>query len=305
MGTFLSFFDESLLNSLFRFTTPVLLAAMGGILCDRVNLINIALEGMILIGGFTAVVGEYFSGNPWIGVLSGCIGATILALIYAFITITLKGEVVVAGIATNMLASGATTFLLREIFHVKGQLQDPRLIGLANLNLPVIHDIPILGPLFSGHTGLVYLSWVLLILLNIMLFRTPLGLRMRGVGERPLASETLGVKVNALRYLAILISGVFCGLAGSQLAIGIVNVFVENMVGGRGFIALVGVMLGQANPLGVFIACMFFGLVDSIGIRLQGLGMASQITSMLPYVITLLAFGLVRLRQKKQRSLLS
>ena len=247
----------------------------------------------------------YYSGNAWIGVLSGCLGASILALVFAVLVVSLKGDVVVLGVATNLLASGMTTFLLRVIFHVEGAFQDPRLVGLDNLNIPVLQNIPILGPLLSGQTALVYISWLLVILVSVMLFRTSLGLRMRGIGEQPLTAETLGVRVNALRYMAVILSGVFCGLAGAQLSVGIVNLFVQDMAAGRGWVAVVAVMLSQSNPLGVFLASTFFGLVDSLGFRLQGLGMAYQFTGMLPYVVTLLAFIMIRNRQKRQRSALS
>jgi simple sugar transport system permease protein len=305
MSTFLASFDASLLNSLFRFTTPVLLAALGGILCDRVGLFNIALEGMILTGAFAAIVGDYFSGSALIGVLSGCLAGALLAAIFGFLSVSLKGDVVVLGIATNLLASGLTAFLLKAIFHVQGAFMDPRIVGLDTINIPILQNIPILGPLFSGQTILVYLSWLLLGLVYIVLFRTPLGLRMRGIGEQPLAAETLGVNVNGLRYLAVVLSGVFCGLAGAQLSIGIVNVFVQDMSAGRGWIAVVAVMLGQSHPLGVLIASVLFGFADSLGFRLQGLGLPSQFTGMLPYVVTLLAFLIIRARQKRQRSALT
>ena len=305
MSNFLASFDASLLNSLFRFTTPVLLAALGGILCDRVGLFNIALEGMILTGAFAAIVGDYFSGSALIGVLSGCLAGALLAAIFGFLSVSLKGDVVVLGIATNLLASGLTAFLLKAIFHVQGAFMDPRIVGLDTINIPILQNIPVLGPLFSGQTILVYLSWLLLGLVYIVLFRTPLGLRMRGIGEQPLAAETLGVNVNGLRYLAVVLSGVFCGLAGAQLSVGIVNVFVQDMSAGRGWIAVVAVMLGQSHPLGVLIASVLFGFADSLGFRLQGLGLPSQFTGMLPYVVTLLAFLIIRARQKRQRSALT
>ena len=305
MSTFLASFDASLLNSLLRFTTPILLAALGGALCDRVGIFNIALEGMILTGAFAAIVGDYYTGSALIGVLSACLGAGMLSLIFAFMSVSLKGDVVVLGIAANLLASGLTAFLLRAIFHVQGAFQDPRLVGLGNINIPILQDIPILGPLLSGHTILVYLSLVLLGLVYLMLFHTSLGLRMRGVGEQPQAAETLGVKVNALRYLAVVLSGVFCGLAGAQLSLGIVTLFVQDMSAGRGWIAVVAVMLGQSHPVGVLIASILFGFANSLGFRLQGLGMPSQFTGMLPYVVTLLAFLLIRARQKRQRSALA
>ena len=142
MEAFFASLNANFLNSLFRFATPVLLAALGGILCARVGVFNIALEGMMLTGAFTAVAGEYYSGDPWIGVLSGCLGAAVLALIYAILVITLKGNEVVVGIATNLFASGLTTFLLPAMFHVKGKFFDPRLVGLSNIKIPVLHELP-------------------------------------------------------------------------------------------------------------------------------------------------------------------
>ena len=304
MDTFWASFDASLLNSLLRFTTPILLAALGGILCDRVGLFNISLEGMILVGAFAAVVGDYFTGSALAGVAMAALAGAAMALIFGVLTVSFKGDPVVVGIATNLLASGLMTYLLRAIFHVQGAFQDPRLVGLPYINIPILKDIPVLGPLLSGHTILVYLSLVLLVVVWVVLFRTPLGLRMRGIGEQAAAAETLGVKVKALRYLAVISSGALCGLAGAQLSIGIVTLFVQDMSAGRGWISVVAVMLGQSNPLGVFIASIFFGFANSLGFRLQGLGMPSQFTSMLPYVVTLLAFLFIRVRQRRRQSAL-
>ncbi len=305
MENFLASFDASLLNSLLRFTAPILLAALGGVLCDRVGLFNIALEGMILTGAFAAVVGDYFSGSALVGLLSACLASAVVALVFAFLSVSLKGDPVVLGIAINLLASGLTAYLIRAIFHVQGAFQDPRLVGLGNIQIPVLDSIPVLGPLLSEQTILVYLSLALVAAVHVMLFHTSLGLRMRGIGEGALAAATLGVNVNALRYLAVILSGVFCGLAGAQLSIGIVTLFVQDMAAGRGWISVVAVMLGQSNPLGVFAASIFFGFANSLGFRLQGLGMPSQFTGMLPYVVTLLAFLFIRARQKRKRSALA
>jgi general nucleoside transport system permease protein len=305
MNAFFSTFDATLLNSIFRFVTPILLAALGGMLCDRVGLFNIALEGMMLVGAFAAIVGDYYTGSALAGILVACAGAGLVALLFAFLTVTMKGDEIVLGIATNLLASGLTVFLLRALFHVQGAFQDPRLLGLNTISLPFLQDIPILGPISSGHTILTYLSWLLVIFSFILLFRTPIGLRMRGIGELPAAATTLGVNVKSIRYLAVILSGILCGLAGAQLSLGNVTLFVENMSAGRGWIAVVAVMLGQGHPIGVFASSILFGFADSLGFRLQGLGMPSQFTAMLPYVVTLLAFMLVRARRKRQRSALT
>jgi simple sugar transport system permease protein len=205
MTDILSLIDANLLNSLFRFTTPILLAALGGILCDRVGLFNIALEGMMLMGAFAAIVGDYWSGSAFVGIITACLVVGGMAALFAVLSITLKGDMVVLGIATNLLVSGLSSFLMGEIFHVRGSFQDPHLVGLANITIPWLRNIPIQGPLVSGQTILVYISWVLFFLVSILLFRTPFGLRMRGIGEQPLAAETLGVKVIRTRYIAVIL----------------------------------------------------------------------------------------------------
>jgi simple sugar transport system permease protein len=156
----------------------------------------------------------------------------------------------------------------------------------------------VIGPILSGHTWIVYCSWALVAVTYVMLFRHRIGLRLRGVGEQPEAAATLGIHVERVQFAAIICSGLLCGLAGAQLSLGEVTLFVENMSAGRGWIAVVAVMLGQAHPLGVFAASILFGFADSIGIRLQGVGVPSQFTSMLPYVITLAALFIVQARRR-------
>lgn len=292
-------FDATLLNSTFRYITPILFAALGGLICERVGVFNIALEGLMLWGAFFAVVGSYYTENAFIGVMTGMLMGVVLAAVFGTIVIPLKGNMIVSGIALNLLVAGATVFLLATFFGVKGAFQDPKIQGLGKINLPVIENIPILGPILSGHTWLVYLSWVLVIVIYILLFRTALGLRMRGVGEQPVAASTLGVNVNRMRFGAILASGALCGLAGAQLSLGQVTLFVENMSAGRGWIAVVAVMLGQAQPFGVFLASVLFGFADSIGFRLQAYGLPTQFTGMIPYLVTLIALFIVAARRKQ------
>lgn len=292
-------FDATLLNSTFRYITPILFAALGGLICERVGVFNIALEGLMLWGAFFAVVGSYYAENAFLGVLTGMLMGIVLAAVFGVIVIPLKGNMIVSGIALNLLVGGATIFLLATLFGVKGAFQDPKIQGLGKINLPIIENIPLLGPILSGHSWLVYLSWLLVIVIYLLLFRTSLGLRMRGVGEQPEAASTLGVNVNWMRFGAILASGALCGLAGAQLSLGQVTLFVENMSAGRGWIAVVAVMLGQAHPFGVFFASVLFGFADSIGFRLQAYGLPTQFTGMIPYLVTLAALFLVAARRKQ------
>lgn len=300
MSEFLSIFDVTLLNSIFRFVTPILLAGLGGLICERVGVFNIALEGLLLTGAFAAVVGSFLAGSAFVGVVAAALAGGVVASIFAYLAITLDGDMIVLGIAINLFASGMTVFLLRILFGVKGSFTDPRVHGLETITIPGLASVPVLGPLLSGHSWIVYLSWVLVVATYLLLFRHALGLRMRGVGERPEAAATLGISVPGIRYMAVILSGVLCGLGGAQLSLGNVTLFVENMSAGRGWIAVVAVMLGQAHPFGVFAASVLFGLADSAGFRLQGLGMPSQFTGMIPYVITLVSLFIIKARQKQQ-----
>lgn len=300
MEGLLSVFDGTLLSSTFRFVTPILLAALGGALCQRVGIFNIALEGLMLTGAFAAVAGSYLFNNAGLGVLTAIMAAALLAAVFALFTVRLGADEIVTGIAINLLAAGLTVFLLRTLFGVKGAFQDPRIVGLTRIELPGIGQIPVLGPLLSGHSWIVYASLLLVLTTQLFLFRHRLGLRLRGVGENPEAALTLGVRVTAIQFGTIVFSGALCGLAGAQLSLGNVTLFVENMSAGRGWMAVVAVMLGRGHPLGVLAASFLFGFTDSMGFRLQGLRLPSQFTEMLPYLVTLLSLFLVAAYRRRE-----
>lgn len=299
MNAFFEIFDASLLSSAFRFVTPILLAALGGALCQRAGVFNIALEGLMLTGAFAAVAGSYLFANAGLGVLTAVLASALLAAVFAFFTVTLGSDEIVTGIAVNLLAAGLTVYLLRTLFGVKGAFQDPRIVGLNNLDLVGIERVPVLGPLLSGHTWIVYLSLVLVVAIQLFLFRHRLGLRLRGVGENPEAALTLGVRVSAMQFWTLVVSGALCGLAGAQLSLGNVTLFVENMSAGRGWMAVVAVMLGRGHPVGVLAASFLFGFTDSLGFRLQGLRLPSQFTEMLPYLVTLLSLFLFAVYRRR------
>lgn len=289
----LDLLDPIFLNSIFRFVTPILLAALGGMLCDKAGIVNISLEGHMIMGCFAAVLGSYFLQSALLGVLTAMIASMLVAVIFAYLKVNYGADEVVVGLAVNLFSTSLTIFLLRTIFDVTGTFSSPEIRGLGLIRLPLIESIPVIGPLLSGHTALVYFSWVCVLLTYLLLFNTPLGLRMRGVKEHPEASATLGVNVRLMQYFAILMCGALCGLAGAQLSLGNVTMFVEEMSGGRGWIAIVANMLGQAHPVGVFASSFLFGLVSSISFRIQGLGWAQEFTEMLPYVITIASLILV------------
>lgn len=281
--------DASLLSSTIRMVAPILLAALGGALCTRVGIFNVGLEGMILTGAFAAIVGNHFTGSVWLGILFAASMSLLMALLFAYITIGLQANAIVAGIGINFLALGLTTFSLRAIFDVKGAFYDQNMAKLPTINIPVIEDLPVLGPLVSGHSPLVYFAFLAAILLYVFFYRTVMGFRVLAVGMNPSAARSIGLKTASLQYTAIMMCGVLCGLAGAQLSLGQVTMFTEGMTAGRGFIALVAMMLGQSHPFGIVGSSLLFGLMDAFSIRLQGFSIPTQFSAMLPYVITILA----------------
>lgn len=296
----LTLVDQDMLSSVLRALIPILLAALGGMLCERVGVFNIGLEGMILVGAFSAVAASYFTSNWVVGAVVGMVSGALFSLILAFGAVYRGGDPIVLAIAMNLLAIGMTSFLLVAIFGVQGVFSDPRIEGIPVWRIPVLADIPWLGRLFAL-TPLGYIALLLVPVLWIVLFRTPLGLRLRGVGERPLAAATLGVSPQRYQLWAIVASGALSGLGGAQLALGNVVQFTENMSSGRGWIAVVAVMLARAHPVGVLGAALLFGFADALGFRLQAFGLPQQLTDAGPYVITLLVLILLSRRFRQTR----
>ncbi|MFP3914602.1 MAG: ABC transporter permease [Actinomycetota bacterium] len=288
--------DASLWASVTRALIPVLLAAVGGMICERAGVFQISLEGMILVGAFAAVAVAHVSGTAAVGAAAAALAAVALSLLLAFGAVSRNGNAIVLGVAINILAAGLTSFLLPQLFGVRGSFQPEGDVRIASLAIPGLSDIPFLGEVLFDLSILGYAALLLVPGVWLFLFRTQLGLRLRGVGERPLAAETLGVSPDLYKYMAVMASGVLAGLAGAQLSLGNVGVFAENMSSGRGWIAVVAVLLGRAHPFGVLAASLLFGFAEAFGFRLQGQGLPVQITDALPFVVTLAALVIARER---------
>jgi ABC-type uncharacterized transport system permease subunit len=293
-------FDSSFLASIPRFVTPILLAALGGAICERAGVFNIGLEGMMLTGAFFAVLGAYFGGSPYVGALAALLAGMAMGAVFAEFNLRRGGDPIVVSIAINLLAAGLTTFLLRAIFDVAGAFRDAGIAGFQPIVIPGLADVAFLGPLLSGQSVLFYVSLLLVLALHIFFARHRLGLRIRAAGENPAALKAGGVSPERVRLAALLMCGALCGLAGAQLAIANVNLFVENMSAGRGWIAVVAVLLTRGRPLPLFLIALLFGAVDSLSFRVQGFGLPQQFTDMMPYLATLIVLTIlswIRLRR--------
>jgi len=282
----------SLLNTSLRMAAPLILAALGGVFSERSGVINIALEGIMLISAFMAMAGSYLTGNPWFGVLTAVFFGGLVAAVHAFVSIHLKANQVVSGTAINIFAAGVTSFMLRVMFESAGQ--SPSVTKVKDWTLPVINDIPILGDILGKHTPFVYISLVLVVFSYWLLFKTPFGLRVRSVGEHPAAADSVGINVYKIRYIAVIMSGLFAGLAGASLSIGLLDLFVENMTSGRGFIALAAMIFGKWTPQGALLAALLFGFADALQMLAQTMGLSfipRQFLLMAPYILTILALA--------------
>jgi ABC-type uncharacterized transport system permease subunit len=272
----------------------LLLPALGGVISERSGVVNIAMEGMMLTGAFFGVVADLAWQNPWLATLVAITAGGLMALIHAVVSIRFRADQIVSGIAINIFAAGLTVFLVNRIYG----LQDVGHVGqsalLPNLNIPGLQLIPFLGKVLFQQNVVVYAALILLVVVHVVLFRTRLGLRIRAVGEHPQAADTAGINVYLIRYGAVVTSGLLSGLAGAFLAIGVSNTFVPNMTDGRGYIALAAMIFGKWTPFGAFIACLIFGLGESIYANNSVIQLSPYLLSMLPYILTLVVLaGLV------------
>jgi simple sugar transport system permease protein len=277
-----------IISASIRMATPLALAALGGVFSERSGVVNIGLEGIMLNGAFAAVVATHFSGNPWIGVLAAVLVGSLTALLHAVVTVTFKADHIVSGVAVNLLALGATQFTCWVVYGNSGNSE--RVVGLSAWHIPLIGQVPVLGHIISGHSPLVYLAILLVLLAHFLLFKTVFGLRLRAVGEYPLAADTMGIKVILMRYCGVLISGVLAGLGGAFLSLN-THYFVKNMSGGRGFIALAAMIFGKWRPFGAAGACLLFGFLEALQMSLQGGGMPTQFIQMIPYLATMVVLA--------------
>lgn len=283
-----------------RIMTPLLLAALGGAFTHYAGILNIALEGQMLFGAFFAVVGSYYFESAAAGILAGALAGLVAGLLFGGFVISFKTDEFIVGIAINILAIGATTFLMRAWFNVKASFNSPQIQPLLGIPLPGIPGDSVLGTLFSNHTVLTYLSWLLVAGLFVLFYHTRFGLHLRATGEHPEALESAGGNVKLMRYAASAACGTLCGLAGAHLALGYLTQFVQNMTAGRGFIALAALLFGAGNPLRILSASFIFGLAESLSIRFQGLGVPPYFALMTPYIVTIIALIIVSARRQRR-----
>lgn len=283
----------SMLEATVASSTPIALGALSGILCERSGVVNIGIEGMLLGGAFSGVVlGSLFGG--WIGLLAATLTGGVLALLLAVLAVRFRVDQIIIGVVINILVLGLTSFLTAQVLVKRPELNDAPIF--RPVKIPVLGDIPIVGPIFFEQTVIVYGMFLLIASVTFLLFRTRWGLRTRSVGENPKAADTLGIRVARVRYLAVVYGGMVGGFAGAWFTIGTVGRFDEGMTGGRGFIGLAAMIFGAWNPIGAFGAALVFGFFDSLQQKFAILAtpIPSEFLSMAPYLVTIIVVaGLV------------
>ncbi len=290
--------DPALFESLPRFFTPILLAALGGALCQRAGVFNIALEGLMLVGAFAAVAGSYAFTSWQAGLLFAAIAGGAGGLLFAWFSVWRGGDDIVVSIGINILALGGTAYLMRVFWGARGTFDDPRIIPLPRLSLPLLKDVPYLGDTLSGQSVLAWFAVLLVPLLALLVRRHVLGLRLRAAGENPTALAAAGVSPRAVKTGALVLCGLLSGLAGAQLSISNVTLFSEGMSSGRGWISVVIVLMCMGRIWPVLAASVVFGFVDALGFRIQGLGLPQQFTDALPYILALAVLALAYRRHR-------
>lgn len=302
-------FSVSLIYATIRSATPIIYAALCAAITQQADILNIGTEGIMLTGAFTAVAVSSMTGSWLIGILVAMLAGLVMAGIMAVGHIRYKAEICAIGMGINLFALAITKFMLNVIFGKSGTFSDPSISAIPRVNIPFLKNVPVLNDMFNGWAVTEWFVVILIFLLTFILYKTRWGLRLRAVGQFPLAAQTAGINVNLMKYQAILISGLIGGLAGAHLSLGYSQMFTENMTSNRGFMGVAAMYFGGAHPALTAVGCLVFGFSDSIGARLQAYGVPSQFVLLMPYVVTIVILSISMISKKiasdKQKSSLA
>jgi ABC-type uncharacterized transport system permease subunit len=317
MEQWLSVFSPELVRSGIRLATPIILAALGGALCNKAGVLNLALEGKMLLGSFVGILAAYYLHNSYLGVLAAALAGALVGLIFAFLYLRYNVDLIILAIAVNLFIAEMTVFFMRTFLGDVGTWSDPSIKQLPDVPIPLIQNVPGIGELLSSYNWIVYSSWIATILAFVILFYTVFGRNMRAVGEAKAAAQSVGISVARVQVFVLVIAGVLCGMAGAFLSVGHLTLFTRNMSNGRGWVAVIAALFGFNHPIGVFFTGLFFGFADAFAIRLQTTtDIPPSLVQFIPHVLTLVALILVgaravffeyvarrRFRQKAEREI--
>ncbi len=293
-------FFIGILASGIRLATPYLYAGLGETLGQRSGVLNLGVEGQMLMGAFAAFYVTFQTGNLWLGMLAAVVVGAAMGLAMAYVSINLQAEQGISGIGFYLFGLGMSTLLFQMLLGTVETVQ-----GFAPVHIPVLSDIPVIGEIFFRQNILVYIAFALVPVAQFVLQKTTLGLKIRAVGENPAAADSLGVSVATVRYITVTLGGIMSGIAGASMSIGLLNVFQQNMTSGLGFIAVALVYFGGWRPFGVMLGALLFSLVNALQLRLQveGVNIPSDLMVMMPYILTIIALVLTVQRVRSPSAL--
>lgn len=304
MDGIIEILTPALVNSSIRLATPIILAALGGAICRRSGVLNLALEGKMLLGAFVGILGAFYFGNSYAGLVTAVVFGGMLGGFFAFAYLKYNVHLIILAIGINLLIAELTVFFMRVLFGNVGSWTDPSIKKLPDISIPLIRDIPFIGEILSGHNIVVYLSWFTAIFGYVVLFHTKFGRHIRAVGENQEAAETVGINSRRVQTLALVISGSLAALGGAFLSIGHLTMFTRNMSNGRGWVGVSAALFGFNHPIGVFFAGLFFGFADAFAVRLQNVtDLPPSLVQVLPHFATIFALILVASRDKISKTL--
>ncbi len=292
-------------SSILRMTTPILFATLAATIAAKSGVINMALEGIMLFSALFGVIFSSIFASSWIGLLFTMLLGAFIGFVLAFFVLKLKTDAIIAAIAINLVAAGGTVLLMLAFSGDRGNSASIASFQIPRISLPLIKEIPFLGEVLSGHNVLTYLSLIGVLVLHIVLYKTPLGLKIRAVGENKDAAESVGISSQKIRFIALILSSILASMGGFFLSGGYMTKFTVNMSAGRGYIALAASAMGGNTPVGGFLVSLLFGTAQAFANAMQFASFPSEIAQMLPYLATLVGLGIYSYRLMKKREKLS
>ncbi len=304
MNVFRVITSTAFLFSIIRVTTPLLYGALSSLMSELSGVSNIGIEGMMLTCALTGVLSSaFFGANAGIGMLCAVVVGIALGLLLCFLITKLQTDAIITGIAYNLTASGLTVFLLYLAVGEKG-ISSSLVSGvLPSVEIPLLNKVPFVGEVLSGHNILTYVAILLVILISVFLYKTPLGLHIRGCGESPEALESVGIHVSRVQYIALAFSGALAALGGAYMSMGYVSYFVKDMIAGRGFIAIAAASLGANRPLPTLLVCLLFGAAEALAVNpsIQNMGVPTELVSTIPYIVTIIVLVMYSCKKMSDR----
>lgn len=295
---FSSIINADLFAAMLRVATPLLLVAIGAAFTLKAGIFNVAVEGLMLVAAFLAVVLSTLLGNLWLGILLTIVLTTLVALLYGFVTISMKADHIIAGLGINLFSAGMTAWLLQSVLNSPGGFSSTNTPDIPVVHVAFLDHIPALGTIFNGQNVITLTSWLLIVVSYLFVHRSKFGLRLRATGEHPVAATTVGISPVQWQYISIIMCGVFCALGGTALSMGSINLFTKGMTAGRGFISFAAASFAGGSIPGTVIISFTFALFSSLAIRLGGLGIPTRFVQMIPYLVTLIALIFSRRRNR-------